>query len=86
MKKKTGFDITDSQSGFRYYSSRLLRSLELEASGYHLEMEILMKGWRRGFRIGSLPIAARVADGRATSHFRPVRDTWNICMTFLRYR
>jgi len=85
MKKKTGFDITDSQSGFRYYSSRLLRSLELDAAGYHLEMEILMKGWRGGFRIGSLPVTARVADGRATSHFRPVRDTWNICMTFLRY-
>ena len=85
MKKKTGFDITDSQSGFRYYSARLLRSLEMDAVGYHLEMEILMKAWRGGFRIASLPVAARVADGRGTSHFRPVRDTWNICMTFLRY-
>lgn len=85
MRKKTGFDITDSQSGFRYYSSRLLKSLELRAAGYQLEMEILMKGWRGSFRIASLPVAARVADGRATSHFRPVRDTWNICMTFLRY-
>ncbi len=85
MKKKTGFHITDSQSGFRYYSSRLLRTLELDAVGYNLEMEILMKAWRGGFRIASLPVAARVADGRGTSHFRPVRDTWNICMTFLRY-
>ena len=85
MKHKTGFDITDSQSGFRYYSSRLLQSLELDSTGYCLEMEVLMKGWRGGFRIGSLPVAARVADGRSTSHFRPVRDTWHICMTFLRY-
>ena len=85
MKKRTGFDITDSQSGFRFYSSRLLRGVPLEADGYHLEMEILMKGWRGGFRIASLPVAARVADGRATSHFRPVADTWNICMTFLRF-
>lgn len=85
MKKRTGFEINDSQSGFRYYSGRLLRSVNLISAGYDLEMEILMKAWRGGFRIGSVPIAARVADGRATSHYRPVRDTWNICMTFLRY-
>jgi hypothetical protein len=85
MKKRTGFDINDSQSGFRYYSARLLRNVPLDRDGYDLEMEILMKAWRGGFIIGSLPVAARVADGRATSHFRAVRDTWNICMTFLKY-
>jgi len=85
MMKRTGFDINDSQSGFRFYSARLLRDLRLESEGYELEMEILMKAWRGGFRIGSIAVPARVADGRETSHFRPVRDTWNICMTFLRY-
>jgi glycosyltransferase involved in cell wall biosynthesis len=85
MRKRTGFEISDSQSGFRYYSGRLLRSVELSTRGYEMEMEILMKAWKVGFTIGSLPVAARVADGRSTSHFRPVRDTWNICMTFLRY-
>jgi glycosyltransferase involved in cell wall biosynthesis len=85
MKKRTGFDIDDSQSGFRYYSSRLLRAVSLTKTGYDMEMEILMKGWQGGFRIDSLPVPARIADGRATSHFRPVRDTWNICMTFLKY-
>ena len=85
MRARTGFDINDSQSGFRFYSARLLRDLRLESEGYELEMEILMKAWRGGFRIGSIAVPARVADGRETSHFRPVRDTWNICMTFLRY-
>jgi glycosyltransferase involved in cell wall biosynthesis len=85
IKRRTGFDISDSQSGFRYYSARLLRGLELSAAGYNLEMEILLKAWRGGFRIGSVPVAARVADGRATSHFRAVPDTWQICMTFLKY-
>lgn len=86
MRKRTGFEISDSQSGFRYYSARLLKAVTLSGNGYELEMEILMKAWRGGFRMGSLPVAARVADGRSTSHFRPVRDTWNICMTFLKYR
>ena len=85
MKRRTGFDIDDSQSGFRCYSARLLRGVTLDAAGYAMEMEILLKAWRGGFRIDSVPVAARVADGRATSHYRAVRDTWNICMTFLRY-
>jgi glycosyltransferase involved in cell wall biosynthesis len=85
MRSRTGFDINDSQSGFRYYSARLLRDLRLDADGYEMEMEILMKAWRGGFTIGSIAVPARVADGRNTSHFRPVRDTWNICMTFLRH-
>jgi glycosyltransferase involved in cell wall biosynthesis len=85
MERRTGSVITDSQSGFRYYSARLLRGVDLKSDGYDMEMEALLKAWRGGFRIDSLPVAARVADGRATSHFRAVRDTWNICMTFLRY-
>lgn len=85
IRKRTGFEITDSQSGFRYYRSTLLSTVQLEKNGYDLEMEILVKGWKSGFRIGSLPVPARVADGRATSHYRPVRDTWNICMTFLKF-
>ncbi len=85
IRKRTGFEITDSQSGFRYYRASLLRAIKLEKNGYDLEMELLVKGWKAGFKIGSLPVPARVADGRATSHYRPVQDTWNICMTFLRY-
>ena len=85
MKRRTGFDISDSQSGFRYYSARLLRDVQLSANGYELEMEVLIKAWRKGFRIASIDVPAKVADGRGTSHFRPVRDTVNICMTFLRY-
>ena len=85
MRKRTGFEIHDSQSGFRYYRSDLLRAVQLEKDGYDLEMELLMKCWRSGYCIGSLSVPARVADGRATSHYRAVPDTWNICMTFLRY-
>jgi len=83
--KRTGFEITDSQSGFRYYSKELLQGLQLKSDGYSLEMEVLLKTWKSGSTIGSLPIAARVADGRATSHYQPVKDTFRISMTFLRY-
>jgi glycosyltransferase involved in cell wall biosynthesis len=84
VRKRTGFDITDSQSGFRYYSRELLEGIQLNAAGYDIEMEIIMKAWHKGFRIGSLSVPALVADGRATSHYRSVSDTWQICKTFLK--
>jgi glycosyltransferase involved in cell wall biosynthesis len=85
IRERTGFEITDSQSGFRYYDTRLLQKISLVSRGYDLEMEVLIKAWKNGHTIFSLPVAARVADGRSTSHYRPVADTWNISMTFLRY-
>ena len=85
VQKRIGVSIGDSQSGFRFYSVRLLSGVELEGEGYEMEMEVLMKAWRKGFRIDSVSVPARVADGRATSHYRAVRDTWKICMTFLKY-
>ena len=82
--KRTGFEITDSQSGFRFYACEVLKKLSMKSNGYALEMEIFLKAWKSGFTVGSLPVAARVADGRATSHYRPVKDTFTISMTFLR--
>ena len=40
--KRTGFEITDSQSGFRYYSREVLKDVSLKSNGYALEMEILL--------------------------------------------
>ena len=85
MRTRTGFEITDSQSGFRYYSGTLLAHVSMDSEGYALEMEILIKAWKSGFCISSIPVAALVVDGRPTSHYRPFRDTVNISMTFLRY-
>lgn len=84
IRKRTGLEITDSQSGFRYYSGEVLTKVPLKSNGYALEMEIILKAWKNGFTAGSLPVAARVADGRATSHYRPINDTFTISMTFLR--
>ena len=85
MRTRTGFEITDSQSGFRHYSGTLLKQISLNSEGYSFEMEILIKAWKRGFCISSIPVPALVADGRSTSHYKPFSDTFSISMTFLRY-
>ncbi len=77
-------DITDSQSGFRLIRTEVLRAVELSTSGFEMELELLIKACKRGFSVLSVPINTPRIDGTGCSHFRPVTDTWNVCMLFLR--
>lgn len=53
----SGQRITDSQSGYRFLSRRVIRNIDLETSRYQTESEILIKAGRRGYRIGEVPIS-----------------------------
>jgi len=77
-------DITDSQSGFRLIRTEVLRAVELSTSGFETELELLIKACKKGFSVLSVPINTPRIDGTGSSHFRPVADTWNVCMLFLR--
>ena len=48
--------ISDSQTGFRAYSAKLLSSVQLHSSRYDLETEVIIKTARQGFRIGHTSI------------------------------
>jgi glycosyltransferase involved in cell wall biosynthesis len=96
-----GADLPDSQSGFRLYDARFLEVALGGAGGtggsgpgartglgrrYEAEMELLMRAARPGLPIASVPIRLTVADGRATSHYRPLVDTFRIVGAVLRER
>lgn len=81
-----GVPISDSQSGFRLYSARLLRALSLHADGFDLESEVLVRAGRGGFRIAMIPIELGFVNGIATSHYRPLADTLRIAWTVARVR
>ena len=83
VSKLIGTPLTDTQSGYRLIKANVLRGLPLRASGYEGELELLIKACKRGHSVVDIPIATRYADGRPSSHFRPVRDTWLVCQTFL---
>lgn len=83
VSKLIGTPLTDTQSGYRLMSAEVLRGLPLRASGYEGELELLIKACKRGHGVAEIPVATRYADGRPSSHFRPVRDTWLVCRTFL---
>lgn len=53
---------------------------------YEAEMELLMRAACLGSPIADVPIRLTVADGRATSHYRPLRDTFRIIGAVLRER
>jgi glycosyltransferase involved in cell wall biosynthesis len=82
----SGATITDSQSGFRFYSANLLRSVKLRTDGFDMESEVIVRAGRRGFRIVTIPIELGFVDGIATSHYKPLLDTLRIAWTVLRAR
>jgi len=77
-------DITDSQSGFRFIRTEILKEIPLLTSGYETELELLIKACKRDFNVLSVPTIHPKVDGTEFSHFKPVADTWRVCKLFLR--
>jgi glycosyltransferase involved in cell wall biosynthesis len=78
--------ITDSQSGFRYYSARLLREIRLRSEGFDLESEVIIRAGVRGFKVITIPIELGFVDGLSTSHYKPMADSLRIAWTGIRAR
>ena len=82
----SGTDVTDSQSGFRFYSTRLLRSVRLRSDGFAMESEVIVRAGRGGFKVLTTPIDLGFVDGLSTSHYQPVMDTLRIAAVVFRTR
>ena len=81
-----GVRVTDSQSGFRFYSTRLLRAIRLRTDGFDMESEVIVRAGRGGFKILTVPINLGFIDGLSTSHYKPLKDTIRIAWTVFRAR
>jgi glycosyltransferase involved in cell wall biosynthesis len=79
-----GAPVHDTQCGFRVFRVDALRPLQLHASGYEIETEMLVKVRRRGGRVVAVPVTAVYAGAR--SKLRPVRDTTRTCFLAVYYR
>ncbi len=82
----SGVEVTDSQSGFRFYSADLLRRIELRSDRFDLESEVIVRAGRGGFRVTTVPIGLGFVDGLTTSHYRPLVDTLRIAWAVFRTR
>jgi len=54
----SGTKITDSQSGFRAFSSRALQTLRLSEDGFAVDSEMQFAIEQKGLRVAEIPIAA----------------------------
>jgi glycosyltransferase involved in cell wall biosynthesis len=86
IAKCSGVPITDSQSGFRFYSAKLLKSLRLRTDRFDMESEVIVRAGRRRFKIVTIPIELGFVDGLSTSHYKPLVDTMRIAWTVTRAR
>ena len=86
ISKAAGVPVADSQSGFRLYSAKLVRAIDLHTDGFDMESEVIVRAGRRGFRVVSISIELGFVDGVATSHYKPLMDTLRIAWTVTRAR
>jgi glycosyltransferase involved in cell wall biosynthesis len=83
LSRMTGLAIEDGQSGYRVLSAPLLRKLDLNARGYIIETEILLKAAHHVTRVRHVPVSVIYG---TRSHYRPFRDTWVISWGAVYYK
>ncbi len=80
-----GCHMEDTQSGYRLYNRKVIQAIKPTTKGYHTETEILIKAGKKGFKIVTIPIKPIYFPlGQETSYYRPIIDTYLICITFLK--
>ena len=81
-----GQALSDVQTGFRLYTRELIERTGFPESGFEAESAVVVRAVRRGLRVDSTPVRLGKADGRGTSHYRPVADSLRIAAGVLRAR
>ena len=65
--------VFDSQSGYRYISTEILKCVPLKTTRFQTESEILIKASRMGFKISTVPISTIYREEK--SYINPFIDT-----------
>ena len=71
--------IEDTQCGFRFISTKVLKEINLASLDYEIESEVLMKAVKKGFPIFSVPVKTIYSNEQ--SKINPLTDT----LRFFRY-
>lgn len=72
---ETGISLPDTQSGYRLYPVKRMRSIWLFTTKFELEIEVIVKAAWRGIPVISVPVKVYYApQGERITHFRPGKD------------
>tara|TARA_Y100000996_G_C22517845_1_gene641168 strand:+ start:197 stop:1090 length:894 start_codon:yes stop_codon:yes gene_type:complete len=75
--------LTDSQSGFRAYSNKVINGISPSESGMGVSTEILIKASNKNFRIGEVPITVSY-EGDTSTH-NPVSHGTSVLLSTLKF-
>jgi glycosyltransferase involved in cell wall biosynthesis len=81
-----GAELPDCQTGFRLYTRTLIETIGFPEPRFEAESAVLVRAVRSGFRVVGVPVRLDKADGRATSHYRPIVDSLRIAGAVARAR
>jgi glycosyltransferase involved in cell wall biosynthesis len=81
-----GQKLTDIQTGFRFYSKRLVETVGFPEARFEAESAVVVRAARAGFKVVTVPVRLAYADGRTTSHYRPLLDSLRIAGAVTRAR
>ncbi len=79
----TGKTITDSQSGFRAYSKKVIMDITPSEFGMGVSTEILIKSSKKGFKIAEVPIMV-LYEGETSTH-HPVSHGISVIASTLKF-
>jgi glycosyltransferase involved in cell wall biosynthesis len=77
-----GIPVTDSQSGYRAFTKRVLWAVRVRSNGFAAETEMLIDARRAGFKIKEVSVATSY--GEEKSKIRALRDTARWVLTLVR--
>jgi len=81
-----GAHLPDCQTGYRLYTRRLIETIGFPEPRFEAESAVLVRAVRQGFRVVGVPVHLEKADGRGTSHYRPIVDSLRIASAVTRAR
>ena len=79
----TGSKITDSQSGFRAYTKKVLKEISPTESGMGISTEILIKASKKDMRIVEVPITISYEDNKHSQE--PISHGTSVIMSTIKH-
>jgi glycosyltransferase involved in cell wall biosynthesis len=81
-----GQPVPDVQTGFRLYGRELIAVTGFAGDRFAAESSVVVRAARLGFLLASVEIELGFADGRSTSHYRPLVDSLHIARAVIAAR
>jgi len=83
MNILTGAKITDAQSGFRAFSGKVLREINLRENGMGISVETIFKVKEKGFKIIEVPISCQYE--KIIHKINPISHGFQVVLSILTY-